>query len=142
MARKRYKSLPVKEQKAIHQVRIDKWIWATRFFKSRSAATKACSNGKVLIKGQKVKASKNIAVKAEISIKLKSKHQKVRVLKLIEKRIGAAKASACFELISASIVQSEIPLDPVFYTTPARKRGRGRPTKKERRELDKNRGNY
>ncbi len=139
MARKRDKSLPVKDQKVVQQIRIDKWIWATRFFKSRSAASKACSNGKILINGHKVKASKSIGVQAEISIKLKSRLIKVRVLKLIGKRIASAKAIDCFELISESIFQSEISLASAFYTMPARERGRGRPTKKERRALDKNR---
>jgi len=136
LARTRNKSLPVSKKEILHSVRIDKWLWAIRLFKSRSAATKACTNGKIKINGQKVNLREVLLLQTEINVNLKTREIRVRVIKLLVKRVSAVQAAICFEIISESLKRSYRGLDTAFYTMPSRTRGSGRPTKKERRNLD------
>ncbi|QEC52341.1 heat shock protein Hsp15 [Anseongella ginsenosidimutans] len=120
--------------------RIDKWLWAVRLFKTRSLASEACKSGKVKISGKSVKPSHVVKVSEEISIQKGGSKKVVRVKDLLERRVDAATAALFFEDITPP---EENPAFPSAFHTPVfkRNRGAGRPTKKERREMDQVRSN-
>lgn len=120
----------------IESVRIDKWLWAVRIFKSRNLATEFCKNGRVLIGGEPVKASRMVRIGDHIVVKRPPLTLTYLVTGLIEKRVSAAEAAANVTNITP---QEEIDRmhqirESAFYT---RDRGSGRPTKKDRRDFDK-----
>lgn len=115
--------------------RIDKWLWAVRLYKTRSLASEACKSGKVKIGGKSIKPSYEVKVQDEISIQKGPERKLVRVTALLEKRVNAALAIQQYEDITPV---EETPALPSAFHTPLfrRNRGTGRPTKKERREID------
>ena len=117
------------------KVRLDKWLWAVRMFKTRSLATDACQAGRVKIEGKSMKPSYIVKLNDVVSVQRGPK-KVLKVLALLEKRVGAPIAAACYEdLAPPPAPQMGSPLDSVFHIG-NRLRGSGRPTKKERRELD------
>lgn len=116
-------------------VRIDKFLWAVRLFKTRSLAAEACKKGKVTIDNQPVKSSRLIRQGDKISIKIPPATKTYRVLQLSEKRMGAKLVPDFIEDITPP---EEIELLEMARMAQKmnRPRGAGRPTKKERRELD------
>lgn len=117
-------------------VRIDKWLWSVRLFKTRSLATDFCKSGKVLIDGIAVKPSRIIRLNEIIRIKKPPVVYSYKVTGLIEKRVAAQLAAKHVENLTP---QSELDKltevqESLFFK---RDRGTGRPTKKERRDLDK-----
>ncbi|HBB93344.1 MAG: hypothetical protein A2X22_13440 [Bacteroidetes bacterium GWF2_49_14] len=120
----------------VESVRIDKWLWAVRLFKSRNLATEFCKNGRVLIGGEPVKASRMVRIGDHIVVKRPPLTLTFLVTGLIEKRVSAAEAVANVTNLTP---QEEIDRmhqirESAFYT---RERGSGRPTKKDRRDFDK-----
>lgn len=122
----------------MNKVRVDKWLWSVRIFKSRTIATDACKGGKVRIGETPVKPSHLVAEGDVITVKKEGFSFEFRVLVLIEKRVGAPIAVTCYEDITSSEEKNKY--NAWFqHGAPAaekRERGSGRPTKKERRELD------
>ena len=116
-------------------VRIDKYLWAVRLFKTRSIASEECKKGRVLIGGQSVKSSRVVNIGDIVSIKDPPIFHEYKVLDVTEKRMGA-------KLVPDFIVEitSEDQLEILKLTKLAnklnRQHGLGRPTKKERRDLD------
>lgn len=117
-------------------VRVDKWLWAVRIYKTRSLATDACKNGRVRIGGQIIKPSREIKINDEVSIHLGIYNKSVRVKALLHNRVSAALVPIFLEDITP---QSELDklkiqqeMKPEF-----RPRGVGRPTKKHRRLIDR-----
>ncbi|MFM2135615.1 MAG: hypothetical protein RL021_1015 [Bacteroidota bacterium] len=116
-------------------VRIDKWLWAVRMFKTRSLAAKACDDGKILVLDKPVKASRIVRSGDRISLKRTGITLQVEVIDPIEKRVGAKMVvQHCRDLTPAEDIEA-------FRTratrmTIYRDPGTGRPTKKERRALD------
>lgn len=123
------------------KVRIDKWLWSVRVFKTRSLATTACAAGKVKINGKSMKPSFNLKGGETITIRKGPLTIIYTVLTLIEKRVSAQLAAECYE--DSSPPPPPKPTfgkkDAAFFDFPVayRKRGDGRPTKKERRDIDK-----
>ncbi|WP_019970903.1 RNA-binding S4 domain-containing protein [Mycobacterium sp. 141] len=116
-------------------VRVDSWIWAVRITKTRSAAAAACRAGHVRVNDVTAKAAQLVGPGDEVRVRLDGRERIVEVLRPIAKRVGAAVASEC--LIDRS------PLPPpkeAVAAVPVRARGAGRPTKRERRQLDRLRG--
>ncbi|MCP4121122.1 MAG: RNA-binding S4 domain-containing protein [Bacteroidetes bacterium] len=120
-----------------NKVRVDKWLWSIRLFKTRTVASEACKSGRIKIDGKSVKPSYMLEVGTTVQLKKRDKLWVVKVLCLIEKRVGAPQARECYEDLSP-------PQDPLdhhrsFFHTPAEKRdkGTGRPTKRDRRDLEK-----
>lgn len=116
-------------------VRVDKYIWAIRAYKSRSEATDACKGNKVQVNGVNAKPSKMVEVGDSISVRKGSALFSWKVLQLTESRMGAKLVP---EFALNTTPESEIeklraPIETFFVT---RDRGAGRPTKKERRSLD------
>lgn len=121
--------------KVLLNMRIDKFLWAIRVFKTRSEATDACSGGKVKVGGVNCKPSKEVKVGETIQIRKGSALFSYRVLAPLEQRVGAALVPQYAENLTP---QSEIdklraPVETFFVK---RDRGSGRPTKKERRSLE------
>lgn len=115
-------------------VRIDKWLWAARVFKTRSLASDSCRHGHVTISGQPVKPSRLVRIQDVIVVKKDQMTRTFKVLQLLERRVGAAAAKEFVE-DQTPASEWEKPREPYFHPF-ARPRGSGRPTKKERRQLD------
>ncbi|WP_165216609.1 RNA-binding S4 domain-containing protein [Schaalia sp. ZJ1691] len=115
-------------------VRVDTWLWATRQLKSRSQATSAARAGHVKVNGDTAKASQKLRVGDEVRLRVDGFDRVLRVTGLLLKRVGAPQARECYEDLTPA--RSRLPFIPVA----TRERGTGRPTKKERRELDRLRG--
>jgi ribosome-associated heat shock protein Hsp15 len=117
-------------------VRVDKWLWAARVFKTRSLATDACDGGKVDVNGQAAKPAK--LVRAGDSVKVTLAEGRRRILKVvgIDHRRGSAQ-------VAARLFEDHSPPAPLrtrYARPPYRPPGAGRPTKRERRTLDRLRG--
>ncbi|MBP7612637.1 MAG: RNA-binding S4 domain-containing protein [Paludibacter sp.] len=117
------------------EVRIDKWLWAVRLFKTRTLAADACKKGKVIIQNVQVKPSRNVKVGDVVSIKRNPFLFSFKVLALSENRMNA-KLVADFMLNVTTKDQLELIELAKLAGNTGRDRGTGRPTKKERRDLD------
>jgi len=117
------------------QVRIDKWLWAVRLFKTRSQATEACKKGRIVIDKIQVKPSRVIKMGDIVQIKKAPVTYSFKVLGLIEKRVGPKLVSE-FMVDVTTKEELEILEMQKHMLTLQRDRGTGRPTKKERRDLD------
>ena len=117
------------------EVRIDKWLWAVRLFKTRSLAAEACKKGKIIIQNIPVKPSRNVKVGDVVSIKRNPILFSFKVLGLSENRMNA-KLVPDFLLNVTTPDQLELIELAKLAGRTGRDQGTGRPTKKERRELD------
>lgn len=118
-------------------VRIDKWLWAVRIFKTRSVAIEACRKGQVKIGGNTVKPSRDVHVGEIIVTTSGEITRTLKVLNLLDRRVGAQAAKEFVEDQTPAAEYEKLRerkfLPPVFV----RPKGAGRPTKKERRDLEK-----
>lgn len=116
-------------------VRVDAWLWAVRVFKTRSSATAGCRAGHVRVNGDRAKAAQSVRVGDEVRIRIHGFDRILTVQKLLVKRVSAAEAALCFtDLTPAPLPREAMPI------APRRDRGAGRPTKRDRRELERLRG--
>ena len=115
------------------EVRIDKWLWAARFFKSRTLAASACSGGKVDVNGDAAKPSKVIRPGDLLRVTLPRGRRIVRVALLSERRGSGTEAATLYEDLTPPPPPREGRFPPPVY----RPRGAGRPTKRERRRIDR-----
>lgn len=116
-------------------LRIDKWLWAARFFKTRSLASDAVKNGKVLLNGEKIKPSREICVGDHISVRQSYFSKTVTVAQLANRRGSASVAATLYEETAESVANRER-LKSIQQAQPAvRRGGEGRPTKRERRQI-------
>ena len=116
------------------EVRIDKWLWATRIFKTRTIASDACKKGRVTIKGQNVKPSHGIRVGQVVEVRKPPVTYSFGVLGLIENRVGAKLVPNYLKNVT-SRDQLELLEMVKISGFVNRQKGLGRPTKKEGREL-------
>jgi ribosome-associated heat shock protein Hsp15 len=115
--------------------RVDSWIWAVRLAKTRSAATAACRAGHVQVNGERAKAAQPVRIGDEVRLRTSDLERTVRVARPVAKRVGAVVAAECLvDLTPPPPPREEVPV------TVQRDRGAGRPTKRERRDLEKLRG--
>jgi ribosome-associated heat shock protein Hsp15 len=117
------------------EVRLDKWLWAARFFKTRSLATEAVNGGKVELNGQRPKPSKTLKVGDQLRIRIGPFIHSVTVRALSDRRGPASAAALLFEESSESIAERERLREQHRLAPPAQYLEGGRPTKKERRQL-------
>ncbi len=113
-------------------VRVDAWLWAVRVYKTRSAATTACRAGHVRVGGEKAKAAQHVRVGDELRVRIAGFDRMLVVRQLITKRVGAPLAAVAAE-------DRTPPREPIALMA-VRDRGAGRPTKRERRDIDRLRG--
>ena len=121
----------------LEKVRVDKWLWSVRIFKSRTIATDACKSGKVKIDDTTVKASQTIQRGDILEVRKDGFLFQYKVVGLIEKRVGAPIAQTCYEDLTP---EEELNKYKEWFVGKAaaekRERGAGRPTKRERREIE------
>ncbi|MBF1487736.1 RNA-binding S4 domain-containing protein [Prevotella pallens] len=115
--------------------RIDKWLWAARIFKTRSIAADACKNGRVTINGTNVKPSHTIKVGEIINVKKPPITYSFEVLQTIEKRVGAKLIPEVYKNVTDAKQYELLEMSRISGFVD-RARGTGRPTKKDRRQLD------
>lgn len=113
-------------------VRVDAWLWAIRVFKTRTAATDACRAGHVRVNGARAKAAQPVRVGDELRVRIAGFDRILVVRQPIAKRVGAA--------LAAAAVEDRTPPRAPAPLVAQRDRGAGRPTKRERREIDRLRG--
>ena len=119
-----------------HTTRIDKWLWTVRIFKTRRISTEACASGKVKIDGNKIKASRRVQNGDCIQVRKGVIKYEYRVLKIAEKRMGANLAKDYINDTTSAEELEKLKITKLL-STKKRERGKGRPTKKERRIMDK-----
>jgi ribosome-associated heat shock protein Hsp15 len=119
----------------MEQTRVDKWLWAVRLYPTRTAATEACQGGHVELNGSRVKPAATVKVGDRVTAKVHARVRILEVVTVIDKRVGAAVAAEC-------VVDHSPPVEPVEHDGMwmVRDRGAGRPTKRDRRQIDRFRG--
>jgi ribosome-associated heat shock protein Hsp15 len=122
----------------LSQVRIDKWLWAARFFKTRSLATEAVTGGKVEVNGERAKPAKNVKPGDEVRVRLGPYEHVLIVRALGERRGSASVAQALYEETEASRtardkLAAQLRMAPGGFVY----EDKGRPTKKDRRDLSR-----
>ncbi|NLO70971.1 MAG: RNA-binding S4 domain-containing protein [Porphyromonadaceae bacterium] len=117
------------------EIRIDKWLWAVRLFKTRSLASEACKKGKILVQDVQVKPSRVVKVGDIIQVKKNPVLYSFKVLDLPKSRMNAKLVPEFMENVTTPDQLELIELGKIAAKT-GRARGTGRPTKKERRDLE------
>jgi ribosome-associated heat shock protein Hsp15 len=121
----------------LKKVRVDKWLWSVRIFKSRSMATDACKSGKIKKEGTNLKPAYLLQRNEILEVKKNGFNLVFKVIDLLEKRVSAALAEPCYKNLTP---EDELNKYKDWYIGKAaperREKGAGRPTKKERRTLD------
>jgi ribosome-associated heat shock protein Hsp15 len=121
-------------------VRIDKWLWAARFFKTRSLAAEAIERGKVKVNGDRCKPARHVRGGDLLDIDNGSTEWQVRVLALSDKRGSATLARQLYAETEASLQRRVAQAEQRKLFTEPSESLRGRPTKRDRRQLDRSRG--
>ncbi len=125
----------------LDKVRIDKWLWSVRIFKSRTVATDACKSGHVKIEGANVKPSYLLQREEVVEVRKNGFNLKYKVVDLLEKRVGAPVAQQCYEDLTPAEERNKYNDWFIGKASPERRdRGAGRPTKKQRREIERFKG--
>ncbi|MET7616209.1 RNA-binding S4 domain-containing protein [Streptomyces sp. NPDC005408] len=116
-------------------VRVDAWIWSVRLTKTRSQAASACRAGHVRVNGDRVKPAHVLRAGDEVRLSHAGRERRVVVSKIVRKRVGAPVAVQCY-------VDNSPPPPPREFVAPVaiRDRGTGRPTKRDRREMERLQG--
>lgn len=117
---------------SMETARVDQWLWSIRVYKSRSIATTACRGGHVKVNGTSAKASTQVKAGDRVEVRLEQRDRVFDVVRAIDKRVGAAIAAECFVDLSPPP-----PTRDEAVPIAARDRGAGRPTKRDRREIEK-----
>ena len=121
----------------MEKVRIDKWLWSVRIFKSRSIATQACKSGKIKVNASKCKPARTVSVNDLISVDKKGLKLEFKILELLKSRVGFSIAKDCYEDLTPIEEREKF---RAFHhrrlSGEDREAGLGRPTKRDRRELE------
>ena len=123
--------MPEKEK-----LRLDKYLWAIRLFKTRSEAADACAKGKVKYNGDSAKASKTVSVGDEYEVKTDAKRWRIKVAGLLDHRVQYALAITYYIDITPAEEIERLQFQAASFNTGKRQSKIGRPTKKDRRDLD------
>jgi ribosome-associated heat shock protein Hsp15 len=122
--------MPEKEK-----LRIDKYLWAIRLFKTRSQAAEACDKGKVKYNGDAVKAAKQVNINDEYEVKTEAKKWRIKVTGLLHNRVQYAEAIKYYIDITPAEEVERLQYQSASFNTGKRQSKTGRPSKKQRREL-------
>lgn len=118
------------------KVRVDKWLWAVRRFKTRALAAEACGAGNVTVGGRRVKGARGVGPGEVVCVREPGLTRRFRVLAVIEKRVGAARVSEFLEEVTPADELARREEERKTVKPFQRGKGMGRPTKRERRILD------
>lgn len=117
------------------EARLDKWLWAARIFKTRSIAADACKNGRVMIDGVKMKPARMVKGGDVIQVRKPPVTYSFKILKAIQNRVGAKFVPEVLENVTSTDQYELLEMNRISGFV-GRARGTGRPTKKDRRDLD------
>jgi ribosome-associated heat shock protein Hsp15 len=122
----------LEEQASAGTTRVDQWLWAVRVFKTRSLATAACRGGHVRINGTAAKPARPVRLGDRVEVRAGDRDRVLEVVRLIDRRVSAPIAAEC-------IIDHSPPPPPREYVAPLFRRdpGSGRPTKRDRRRIDR-----
>ncbi|HZE84885.1 MAG TPA: RNA-binding S4 domain-containing protein [Puia sp.] len=118
------------------KLRLDKYLWSIRLFKTRSQAADACDKGKVKFNGDSAKASRQVVIGDEYEVKTEQKRWRIRVTGLLDHRLQYALAVNYYQDITPPEELERLQYQAASFNTGKRQSKIGRPTKKERRDLD------
>ena len=118
------------------KLRLDKYLWSIRLFKTRTMAAAACDSGKIKYDGSQAKASRNVNIGDEYEVKTEAKRWRIKVTGLLEKRAAASEAIKNYIDITPEEEIQRLQYQSASFHTGKRQSKIGRPTKKERRDLD------
>ena len=118
------------------KLRVDKYLWAIRLFKTRSLASAACESGKVKYNGLQVKPSKAVAVNDEYEVKTEAKRWRIKVTDLLHHRVAHSEAIKYYMDITPAEELERLQFQSASFHTGKRLSKIGRPTKKQRRDMD------
>ena len=118
------------------KLRIDKYLWSIRLFKTRSLAADACEKGKVKLQGSAVKASKQVHINDEYEVKTEAKKWLIKVTALVYTRVQYSEAIQCYVDISPEEEVDKLQFVSAAFHTGKRMSKVGRPTKKQKRAID------
>jgi ribosome-associated heat shock protein Hsp15 len=118
------------------KLRLDKYLWSIRLFKTRSQAGDACDKGKVKLKGENVKASRTVNVLDEYEVKTEAKRWVIKVTALLDHRVQYSEAIQHYTDITPAEELDRIKFQAAVFNTGKRQSKQGRPTKKDKRDLD------
>ena len=123
----------------VEKLRIDKYLWAIRLFKTRSLATDACRAGRVKLDGQNIKPSYLVKIGEKFTVQKGIERKVIKVVDLLERRVDAKTAALFYEDLTP--VEETHAYKSIFHAPVLRRdRGAGRPTKRDRREIDELQG--
>lgn len=118
------------------KIRIDKYLWSIRLFKTRALATKACDDGKVKANGSSLKASKAIRIGDEYEVKTQDRKWVIKVTALLDHRVAYSEAVKHYEDLTPPEEKERQEMVQAVFHTGKRLSKQGRPTKKNKRDLD------
>lgn len=118
------------------KLRLDKYLWSIRLFKTRTQAATACDTGKVKFNGQQAKAAKQVHIGEEYEIKTEAKRWRIRVSGLLYKRVAYSEAINHYVDITPAEEIERLQYQAASFHTGKRLSKIGRPTKKQRRDID------
>ena len=118
------------------KLRIDKYLWAIRLFKTRSLASEACEKGKVKYMGSQVKPSKQVHLDEEYEVKTEAKRWRIKVIGLLDHRVAYAEATENYLDTTPAEEVERLQFQAASFHTGKRMSKVGRPTKKDRRDLE------
>lgn len=120
----------------MEKLRLDKYLWAIRLFKTRSQAADACDKGKVKFNGSIAKASRTVHIADEYEVKTEAKRWVIKVTALLYKRMQYSEAIKFYEDITPADELDRIQFQAAVFHTGKRLSKKGRPTKKDKRDLE------
>lgn len=118
------------------KLRLDKYLWAIRLFKTRSQASAACDSGKVKWNGDNAKAGRAVSTGDEYEVKTEAKRWRIKVLELLDHRVQYSEAIKYYSDITPAEEIERIQFQAAVFHTGKRLSKVGRPTKKQKRDLD------
>jgi len=118
------------------KLRLDKYLWSIRLFKTRSLASEACDKGKVKLNGNSLKPARNVQIGEEYEIRTSEKKWLIKVLGLLHTRVQYSEAIKYYSDITPAEETDRIKFEAAFFQTGKRQSKVGRPTKKDKRDLD------
>ena len=121
---------------ATEKLRVDKYLWAIRIFKTRTQAAAACDGGKVKLNGAAVKASRTVSIGDQYEVKTEARRWKIEVIGLLHNRQQYTEAIKYYVDITPEEELERVKFQAASFHTGKRQSKIGRPTKKERRDLD------
>lgn len=118
------------------KIRLDKYLWSIRLFKTRTLAATACDTGKVKYEGSQAKASRSVSIGDEYEVKTEAKRWRIKVTGLLQSRVAFQEAIKFYLDITPEEEIQRLQYQAASFHTGKRRSKIGRPTKKERRDLD------